>query len=381
MKKFLYPSLILIVTIGIVCYYAVALYDFSGKSPSQNDASLEYNLYRSIVDGQRLSFEVDNTLIGAVTTTWLPALIQRVTHIEPSILFRYYAIPLIIWLPLIIYFITKRYLKPYQSFLVSILFVSQPYYMIAVGVSRIIIATTFLALGVWIILKEVMKTRTKVIYLSLLAILMSITHCGTAIASIAFLIGWITLSFVLRRHWFAINKYRIRDISIFLVVLCICASIWFGLVAGFLGAHTVEISKAILKGTTGTTSSASGLLSNTVLGINFLTNSIIARLEVIATWLVILSLILGFIVHIKRHYLFTGAAVIGLGLLGLGLVSPVLSSSYGIQRIYFHFSFLLLPFAIYGLVWISQKIRLREWILPVVLTGFYITTSIIGHFV
>ena len=368
-------------SLGVVLYYAVAIFDFSPNTTDPHDAQREYQVYKSVVDGKPMTLEKDNTLVGALLTTWLPALVQKVTHVDPTTLYRYFSIPLVVWLPLVVYFLVKRYLSAFMAFLVGMLFVSQPYYLVAPSVARIVVATTLFALGVLVVVNERWGLWRKGILLVLLSGLMVVSHCGTAMAVVAFLIGWLTLSFVLRGHWQAVSSKQIVTIGIFAIILGLFSWLWFGYAAHFLGTHVMRVSTGIIAGKVPATVTGSVGIAQTIMGANFGGLDIIHKLEMIGTWLLFAAIGAGFVMQREKHYLFLSAAVVGIALVALALVSPWLNGYYGIQRVYFHFSFLLLPFAVYGLMWLSKTAKIWQWTLPTVLTVFYFVFSVAGHYI
>ena len=381
MHRWLFPILLLAMSLGVVTYYAVAIFDFSPNTTDPHDAQREYQLYKSVVDGKPMTLNKDNTLVGALLTTWLPALVQKVTHIDPATLYRYFSIPLVVWLPLVVYFLVKHYLSAFMAFLVGLLFISQPYYIVAPSVARIVVATTLFALGVLVVVNERWGLWRKGILLVVLSGLMVVSHCGTAVAVVAFLIGWLTLSFVLRGHWQAVSSKQILTIGMFAVILGLVSWFWFGYAAHFLGTHVARVSTGIIAGKVPATVTGSVGIAQTIMGSNFGGLDIIHKLEMIGTWLLFAAIGAGFVMQREKHYLFLSAAVVGIALVALALVSPWLNGYYGIQRVYFHFSFLLLPFAVYGLMWLSKTARIWQWTLPTVLTVFYFVFSVAGHFI
>jgi len=242
-------------------------------------------------------------------------------------------------------------------------------------------ATTLAVLGVGVVANERWSRLRKGIWLSVLSVLMVVTHCGTAIAVVAFLVGWLVLCFVLKRHWNAVKTERLWDIFLFTVILGACSLVWFGYTAHFLGAHVLRLGGGIISGQVPSDTTGGVGIAQTIVGSNFGGLDIIHKSEMIGTWLLFGAIGVGFVMYRGKHYLFLAGGVVGLALVALALVSPWLNGYYGIQRVYFHFSFLLLPFAVYGLMWLSKTARIWQWTLPTVLTVFYFVFSVAGHFI
>ena len=104
-RAVIWPVVIYLIALAILLPFALG----SGFTLT-GDTSSEYALYFAIVETGVWDPPVDNLLASCLSTTLFPALIQRVTHVDPLLVFQLYCCFTIAFLPVTIYYLAKRYL-------------------------------------------------------------------------------------------------------------------------------------------------------------------------------------------------------------------------------------------------------------------------------
>lgn len=367
--KIILPVILVIISLGILLYFAVAHYDLNTiKIP---DPKQEYDVYSHIVNGHPYSFQTkDNLLVSCLTTTYLPAMIQKITHLNPVTLFRYYAIPLMMWLPLIVYFIAAKYLSLYHSFLVGIAFAAQPFYTIAPMAARIVLGNTFLALGILVLLSNITNKR-KVLYLIPISVMMVITHYGTTFVAIAFLALWLITSLIHSRlKWKP--TISLIPIAVFLGLLIFGVVIWYGVLTNTALSYAGGVIHNSLIDMVVPTAQDS--MTKVALGMTFFTMNVPQKIEFVLTWMLIVTAGIGLLLNLKNKSL-SIPTMVGFGLMTLCVLVPTIGRTNGIERIYFFFSALILICMVMGLNKLSYMLKIRTWILPTTLCGLYFITA------
>ncbi len=345
MEKRVYPWVILGISLAVVLHYAVSYYNFT-----RGDAAIEYGVYAAIVKGHPMPFGSPNLLVSCLTTTYFPALLQRWTGINEALLFRYYAVPLLALLPLVVYWLALRFVAPSEAFCVACLFIAQPYFVVAPMVSRIIIGETIFLLSILIIMQNKLRLVWKVVLLCATSVLLVITAYSVAFLAIAFYLGWLIVG--LFYSWF--NRKVLKSIiplAILLPVVLVVAAIWMRFITWLPWQYATEMVINTLAGVTGQDGMASVALGQT-----FGTMNICQRYEVVLTWVLMGLISLGLLYKADSFTLEHAAAVTGYGLLVAGIIYPTIDSYFGIQRVYFCVSPLLLIFAVYGMRWMTKFI-------------------------
>lgn len=402
----------------VVCYY----------NPNAGDASIEYQVYRAILDGHPISLKASNLLVSSLFTTWLPAMLQRITNIDPLLLFKYYTIPLMVWLPLIVYIIFRHFVKPYQAFLAGLLFVMQPIFLVSPMVSRLVISNTFLALGIWVVISN-WRLRWKAFTLSACMLMVVAAHYGTAYFAIALLVCWL-LAGVVYKLVRRVSLKPYLPIAICLIVLVLGVSVWLVNMTGATAlaaknlmvtamddfkrpvtkysntapkvsepkvvspsnaesgisiSKDIGVSNAESKGlvledvTLGTppilTLDGRDEMTQVVWGLTFHRMNNAQRADFIMTWAVVLLLTLGLFLNLSKNTIFAGGAMVSWLFVGLNVISPSLGKWYGVQRTYFLASAFILVFAILGISRIADRLKIPQWPLCIAVAAIYAFTS------
>jgi len=371
------------------------MFYYKPTDPSRSDAWREYDIFNSYIEGEHVLVSED-LISGCLVTTAFPAKIHTVTGIDKDIVFKYYAIPIMVWLPLLVYWLTRKWVKDYQAFLIALLIIAQPYFTISPMAARVVIATTFVMAGLLVVLST-QRYRVKIGLLILISIGIVLSHYGTAFITIIFLAGWVGLGLFFKLI-IRTNFGSYRAILLYLLILVIGSGIWQGVVTQIPMSQMGVVARGSIENITDasitdlvapeTTSKAPKVSAPTIFskldsrdtmvqvafGSTFGEMKNAERSEFILTWLLVLLSFFGIIIGNPKQKIWA-AGVIGFALLASGVIIPKIGLAYGIQRIYFHMSWVLLLYTMYGTERISNILKLPDKLISTVITGAYFFTA------
>ena len=218
----LYPPLLYVIGLVIQLYYAL-----SNNYTDSSDSALNYNTYIGIAQTGQWQPQVDNILSSCLTTTLFPAMLQRLTGIDPLLLFKVYSCVLIAFLPVIVYLIAKRYMKPEYAFIAALFIVTRFYFFKGPIFARIDIALLFFALAL-LVLPMAIRTWQKYSLLALLSVFIVISHYGTAFVSI-FILGLACV--ILQASYLLTKPRRLYTGGVLILFICLVTSsfLWYSL--------------------------------------------------------------------------------------------------------------------------------------------------------
>lgn len=182
------------------------------------DSLTEYEYYLSIIESGKWSYEVNNLITSCVISTYIPAIVQRITHLEPQLVFRIFPCIFYSMMPAFSYLISRRYLNKRYSLLAVGFILSSFYFLYAPLICRIGIA-----LGLWAGMLWAMLGK-RIILASVFAFMVVIAHYGTAYYAILAIGGMFVYMLALHR------KQELKTIGIVLAVLVVITAGWhFGI--------------------------------------------------------------------------------------------------------------------------------------------------------
>ncbi len=389
MKKtaWIYPSIIYLIGITITLVYA-----FTNNYTVVSDTAREYLIYTSIIEGKSLQafwgvfpYTLQST---SLSTTLFPALLQKVTGIEPLLLFKLYSSFLIPLLPVVVYFIAKRFMPNLYAFLAAVFFMGQVVFLHAPSIARSNIALLFLALSLLVILHLGLSKKVKFPILFVLAIGMVISHYSTTFISLFILLGTgiiILLWQLLKREQL---PYR-NSILVVCLSLIVGITVWYGLItqtpfAEYLAPGSEQEHRITdITSRDKITQAAFGIKNpdgDTTFTFNWATFAF--------NWLVVMLMSYGLLITLIRwrrekavplEYLVL--SIIGYITIVAVVILPFVSRAYGIERTYYQMLTFLSIYFIFGCSDVARRLRLKPYmvILPVLLPYCYFiyTTGII----
>lgn len=398
----IYPSIIYLMGITITLVYA-----FTTNYTEVSDTAREYFLYATVIDNGFLAFweivtgsvqRVISLQSSCLSSTLFPAILQKITGIEPLLFFKLYSSFIIPILPVAVYFIARRFTSNLHAFLVAVLFMGQVCFLQAPSIARSNMALLFFALSLLVILHPDLSKRVRFPALFVLATGMVISHYGTTFASL-FILGTTGVTVSL---WWLIKRRQLPYRNSILVVclsLIIGITVWYGFITHT--PLTEGISFIERSTSTEVTVSPEGSDTQEYYEITELSSRdkiIQAALGTknpdgdttftfnwalfVFSWLTVMLMSYGLLITLLkwRRVKVVPLEYLVLSIIGyvtiIGVVAlPMVSRGYGIERTYYQMLVFLGIYFIFGCSDIAQRLKLKAYmvILPVLLPYFYFT--------
>ena len=394
-RRWFYPSIIYLMSIAIALIYIFRYPNFL----SLNDLTREYTIYSALVGGGNLSSFWGVAPFGlqssCLSTTLFPALLQKIMHIEPLLFYKLYSAFAPSFLPLVVFFIVKKFTSNFHAFLVSVFFMGQIVFLNAPSIARTNIATLFFALSLLTILTPSLSRKAKFPILFFLVIGMVVSHYSVAYISL-FILG---ATLVIGLLWQLVRKVLLPHKSSILVVclsLIVGLTVWYGLITQTPWHNAVDFAKNVatmnfpspvgsesgnkitdLTNRDAITQAAFGVKNpngNTAFSFSWEAFSI--------NWLVIIVMSYGLLITLMRwrsekavplEYLVL--SIVGYAMIATVVIVPYVSRVYGIERVYFQMMVFLAIYFVFGCSDIAKRLRLKPYmvILPMLSLYFYFT--------
>lgn len=424
--NWLIPITIYSVAFGVAIGFALNV-DYTATS----DPMREYSVYTKALETGEWEILLDNRLSSCITTIYLPAMVQRLLGIDPLLTYKVIHSVMVSFLPVTVYFLSKRFVK-WQYALVSVgLLMAHPYSMWHPMVARMSVALIFFVLMLSVVFFDNMRAVYRIPILALCAIGIVVSHYATTYA-ILFIMG-MSLAIILGLRIFKGIVFRHKVALTTALCFTLIASIaWLGVVVpraqrqalGFIhNSMTTEqfekrtevitvveglpekdangeikkeiapppkVSKPIKK----EPEPIEGISSffnvesrevtvQAAFGRTLSTASIPQKIEFVFSWFVILTLSYGVFVTIRKKLLPAEYAVMaGVSYFTILMVIalPYLSIHYSAVRVYFQALTIIGVCFVLGGVELSKMLKLKPLTIPlVVLVPYILCTSNIIH--
>jgi len=380
--KYKYQIAIILISFIIVFQYA-----YSFDLHDNSDAAREYSVMLQMAEENTWRVAHNETLLrSCMFTTYLPAMIHRHFGLPAENVYRYFPLLFMIWTPLIVFLMARRYLSDGLSLFSAMIFMAQNYYLWAAGFARIGIAVMFLALVIWLAYRD-KQTWKSYALIGVVAALIPLAHYGTAFYSIALFSIWFGIKLIAKAF---IRQYahnpKLRTVLVVLLPLCLMTVIWLGFVmhqplkygSNVVETAITEIAQGIaqdntpsnteVKGEGGLFSMESrGPVVQVAFGKTFPTMNVAQRIEFVFSWLIILTMSFGVLSMVVKRKPMRWLILAAYLLVLAGIISPYLSNAYGVTRIYYSSSIVLMVGLGYGMAYISQKVKV-----PAVAVGLFL---------
>lgn len=390
----IYPSIIYLIGITITLVYA-----FTTNYTEVSDTAREYLIYTTIV--QTGSWQIESEALAiqsaCLTVTLFPALLQRLFGVEPLLFFKLYSSLLIPLLPIVVYFIARRFTSDLYAFLVAVFFMGQVCFLQAPSIARSNMALLFFALSLLIILQSDLNKRVKFPILFVLAVGVVISHYGTTFASL-FILGATGVAVSL---WWFVKRTQLPYKNSTLVV---CLSLIVGIIVwyGFITHTPFTKGKNFIEQSTSTKviveTEDAGIQEHRITEVSSRDKIIQAALGVknpdgdttfafnwalfVFNWLTVMLMSYGLLITLVKwrkvkvvplEYLVL--SIIGYATIFGVVALPFISRGYGIERAYYQMLVFLGIYFIFGCSDIAKRLKLKAYmvILPVLLPYFYFT--------
>lgn len=181
-----YPIAIFQISISLVL-----LYSLRSNHIIDGDTHLEYFMFLTMFDNLRWSQLGFGNLDACLSITLIPIIYQTFLNIDPEYLFKLLFSSIVSITPLVVYFLSKKYIGSFYAFLASAFFLSQIIFQMAPTYNRTVMAILFFALALWVLFHDnISEFSKKALFIVFIATII-LSHYGVA---------WVTL-FTLFLTW------------------------------------------------------------------------------------------------------------------------------------------------------------------------------------
>jgi hypothetical protein len=209
--------------IGFVTIYLIAFGIVLGYGLSHfpvNDGVKEYDeMLLNIQSGWTHRLTLVNSCL---VTTWLPAMIQRLTHVDSLFIFR--LIPALFYplMPAFVFIIARRYVNLRYAMIAASLVLLNSHFAFFPDIGRVGVALGFMAGMIWALLEK------RMIWTLVFAVLTVFSHYGTSLVAIG-VVGFVTVGYLV---------WNLKLLKQYLAVLCVLVAVtgaWHFGVASYSG--------------------------------------------------------------------------------------------------------------------------------------------------
>jgi uncharacterized membrane protein len=379
-KQYIVPFVIFIVGLCISVFY-----NFSTHFLTVCDASRDYalyNLYRLNPIWHPMyglyGLELQNT---SIITSYLPALIQWSTNLPAKIFFKLYLAFISAFVPVVAYFIAKKYVGNYAIF-VSIFIIGWVSFYQGGSYARLNMAMIVYGLLLIVYLTR-FKVKTKVRLLSILSLLLPIAHYGTALVAIGIFGGSLL--------WALIRKHKVMVIHTAIITVCLIMSftVWHVIINKvtfiYLTQMVGDTTQMLSQGATDNvvlrtdqvipTNDPASIMSRdritqVALGVSDPDNAGIYKLNrwlFLFAWITVILTMYGVYKVVRGKYPIELKLLILLSLVSIALVVliPQASRGYGIEKVYYQAIMVTGIALVIGGQSLAYKIHIPAWLLLV----------------
>jgi len=352
-------------TLGILLYYNLT-------HPPVNDGVKEYECYLLNI---KQGWMYRRTLVNScLTTTWLPAMIQRYTGIDQMVLFRVFPTIFYALMPVFTYLIARRYLAIRYAIIACLVVIASSHILFFPDTGRVGVGIAFFAGMIWALLER------RIVWTTVFALLVVFSHYGTALIAMG-----LTLACVL-----GYLIWRKKLLKQYLAVFCILLAsigVWHFWISSYSGwvmlTYGIQTDLSLI--TWDATGPEVGWDAETFLDINTREYAVLRALglvgmtlpetiEVVANWLMVGAVTLGLWLLVRSKQVEDMFKIMGASLWLLIVCTvavPWLSQFYGGMRVYFTTLPILAVGLPVGAKWIAERVRVgRVEVEPLVLCGF-----------
>ncbi len=355
--KWVYPIILWVGSFVLMLWFALTQYNLG------SDSAYYYNNYVLAIKNGWWSLE-DNIPKASIVMTLLPATIQKILHTDILLTFKVYSSFILPFLPVVVYFLAKKFVNPFYAFMATVGILStQSVFLRLPSYTQVGIATLFFAL---LILVMTSNIKWKYIWIALLSVVIVVSHYSIAYMTI------VIISVTLGILWL-LRKKR----ALFLVTfhaLIVSAMIWTTLVVTMpywtmialikmpsleARAYAVEeyygrnplvadpknfVNERTLAEVDMSTVRKRDPVIEQAFGKGLAESSLLSKVKWVVGWIGLLSLAVGSVLMtVKRkvpleYIVLTGVCLVGMI---LWVAIPYISIAYGIGRVYFQASVIL----------------------------------------
>lgn len=360
------PCRFLPIIIFIISLSLVILLPFRSNHILGYDIHTEYYLFQIVSEQSHWSIVQHSTLDSCLSITLLPSIYQSMLKVDSEILFRFFYTLLFSIVPLIIYVISKKYIKEIYAFLASFFFMSQEFFILIEMNPRTSLAILFFALAMMVLFTtELNSFKKRILFIIFMASCIVSHYTTTYLFLLILVISCIILAILS-------TKYKIKkELNLlFPILLFSLMFFWYSQITeasfeagvNFLKDSLVSLRDIFIVESRGET-------FGELFGTNIVQENNAYIIKFIFTWITFVLIGIGILASIKKLTLFQSLdsvdkkpeflvnkfdfeyIIIGgscVGLLLITVILPYIIGTYDLHRIYSFVTVILAVFFIIG---------------------------------
>ncbi len=182
-----YPATIFLMSVSLLLMYSLR-----SNHIIDGDTHREYFMFRAISEHLYWSQLGFGNLDACLSITLMPAIYQIFLSLNPEYLLKLISSLLVSVLPLVVYFLSKKYLGSFYAFLASVFLMSQIKFLQTPSFTRVSIATLFFALAIWVLFHDGISEFSKRVLFIIFAASIVLSHYGVTYATFyVLLLTWV----------------------------------------------------------------------------------------------------------------------------------------------------------------------------------------------
>ncbi len=376
-------------------------YAFTVDYTTFGDARREYIVYlQYTVTGQWEAVPNHGLLSSCVTTTYFPALIQRMTGAEPLLVYKWFSIVTLPLLSVLVYLLASRFINKSLAFWAALFFMSQIHFIEAPAYARTQVALIFFTVILLIVFGNLkVSEREKAMILTFSALMLVISHYGTTYMVLPLFVvtgaGVAVLRLAKKHKGSALKLLVVACFALLLIV-----GVWHGIVIRTPANAMSQVAEVLVTGERPSWYSDDSedgggffdlatrdVVISVALGTTLSDMNTAQRVEFALSWSILLLLSYGLLLAVFKKYIrdklglsFVVFLLCCYLIIAFGVLAPYLSRIYGMVRIYYTALIPLSICLVVALGDLAKRMRMPANLLIFLVVGpYFLCTSGLLH--
>lgn len=336
--------------------------------PDFADSTIEYQLYMQVIKYGNI-VSLDQDLLGSsLTVTVLPAWIQKILHTDPYWTFRLYAAFIIPVLPVIIYYLARKWHSVGWSVACAVLASSWMVFLEGGYYKRTIIALIFAALMILALASDKWNWKIRYLVIALCAVCIPLSHYSVAFGALGILVVMLGMV-VAWRDW----QY-IKPITFGIVISLLCVLVYYGV----WHRPVMDVVGRVAGFSTGVTSFPTSGIPMVIPVVVPTVITTVKKYIAMYGYFVMILIAIGFLTHYRTERMGKNALMVaGIGAIVAAVAVPALQAFYGFNRIQFQ---AMLPATVYfptGVFWLADNLGINPKLLAYIIITCFLVVSLV----
>jgi uncharacterized membrane protein len=420
----IYPFIIFLISLSLLLVLALRSRHLIGI-----DTNVEYYIFQNTLHNERWQIFMDHIYEGCLSISILPTVFHSVLNIDPEYLFKVLYPILFSICPVVVFVVSRQFLRTNVAFLGSLLFMSQTVFLATTANARSSQALLFFSLVIMVLFHKGISDFNKRLLFVILAASCVLSHYTTSyILFFLLFLTWLIVKIVTmvqhyrRRRGLSTDSYgdigsesvepggdsettlsqSTRSVTAGeVLILFVFIFIWQSQVVGVGFSSAVDFISNTFKSIPHLFQlEARGETAAAALGYNITEKGIPQLVEFLFSWLTVALIVIGILATTLRYiprlpfvserrrriprYLyrelpieFFVMALIGVVILALSTALPYVFAGYDVNRTYMQMTVLLSMFFAVGGIAIAKLVRARYayLLILIVLVPYFLCTT------